>query len=427
MGVMPTTVLEASHEKDHWPLVPLGDIGTVYGGLVGKSKQSFGRGSARYVTFMNVITAVRVDTDLLGYVDVASGEEQNRVMRGDLFFNGSSETPGEIGLCACLTEGVSRVFLNSFCIGYRLGRDSGVEAVYVAYLFRSRVGRELLWSLAQGATRYNLSKSALLRVSIPLPCIDEQRAIINALSDADALIDALGNLLAKKRQIKQGAMQELLTGRKRLPGFQREWQARRLVDLGATYGGLTGKVSRDFGHGAARFISFMGVMSSVVLDANLFEAVDVQPGEAQNRAFRGDLFFNGSSETPEEVGMCSLLDQDVPNLFLNSFCFGFRLKPDARIDRLFFAYYFRSGQGRELVNSLAQGATRYNLSKKALLQTSFPMPELPEHSAIALTLSDMDAEIEALQTKLSKARQLKQGMMQALLTGAIRLPVEMPA
>jgi type I restriction enzyme S subunit len=133
------------------------------------------------------------------------------------------------------------------------------------------------------------------------------------------------------------------------------------------------------------------------------------------------LFFNGSSETPEEVGMCSFLAQDVPDVFLNSFCFGFRFHEGAPADGLYLAYFFRSREGRKLLRSLAQGATRYNLSKTALLRVEFPLPQPLEQTAIASVLSDMDAEITVLQKKVAKAREIKQGMAQELLTGRIRL------
>ncbi len=295
---------------------------------------------------------------------------------------------------------------------------------FVYHLFAA-IGFERFAS-GSGVPTLNRSDAHTFRVVVPSDK-NEQHRISEALSTADAWIQSLRDLLAKKRQIKQGTMQELLTGRKRLPGFTDKWTTHRLGEFGATYGGLTGKVKKDFGHGAARFITFMGVMASVLLDVDGFQAVDVRAGEVQSKALKGDLFFNGSSETPEEVGLCSLLDVDVPDLYLNSFCFGFRVKSNAPVDRLFLAYYFRSNQGRELVKSLAQGATRYNLSKTALLKLEFALPELSEQQAIALVLAEMDAEIGALEGKLAKAWQLKDGMMQALLTGAIRLPVDAAA
>jgi type I restriction enzyme S subunit len=119
--------------------------------------------------------------------------------------------------------------------------------------------------------------------------------------------------------------------------------------------------------------------------------------------------------------MCSLLVEEVPRLFLNSFCFGFRLFNQEDAHGLFLTYYIRSTEGRELMKSLAQGSTRYNLSKSALLDAKISLPTRPEQYAIATVLSDMDAEIAELESELTKTRTLKQGMMQKLLNGEIRL------
>ena len=119
--------------------------------------------------------------------------------------------------------------------------------------------------------------------------------------------------------------------------------------------------------------------------------------------------------------MCAVLLEDVQDVYLNSFCFGFRFREDVAADGVFFAYYLRSREGRELMKSLAQGSTRYNLSKVALLNSSLRLPAHPEQTAIAAVLSDMDTELAALQARRSKTQALKQAMMQELLTGKIRL------
>ena len=266
-----------------------------------------------------------------------------------------------------------------------------------------------------------VNRNDLHEIEVELPPIPEQRAIAAALSDVDALLAAQDKLIAKKRDIKQAAMQQLLTGKQRLPGFSGEWEMKRLGDLGATYGGLTGKTKADFGEGAARYITFMNIMTNVVIDCGSFERVRVSPVETQNRAKKGDLFFNGSSETPEEVAMCAVLLEEVQDVYLNSFCFGFRFREGAEADGVFFAYYLRSREGRELMKSLAQGSTRYNLSKVALLNSLLRLPTLSEQLAIAIVLSDMDADLAALEQQRDKTRAVKQGMMQELLTGRIRL------
>lgn len=276
-----------------------------------------------------------------------------------------------------------------------------------------------LTSMRSGQPGINGNEYAQLM--IPVPEIDEQRLIGEALADTDALIEKTENLIEKKKNVKRGVMQELFTGKRRLPGFSNKWLVKEMGEIGKTYGGLAGKIKDDFGTGNSVYIPFMNIMSNPVIDPGYLDTVNIRPGEYQNKAQRGDLFFNGSSETPEEVGLCSVLLTDVPNLYLNSFCFGLRLNPELETDGLFFSYYFRSDAGRQLIFSLAQGATRYNLSKSNFLKLRVPYPEPAEQTAIATTLSDMDAEIEKLKSQLAKYQNIKQGMMQSLLTGKIRL------
>lgn len=119
--------------------------------------------------------------------------------------------------------------------------------------------------------------------------------------------------------------------------------------------------------------------------------------------------------------MCSVLLDEVQDVYLNSFSFGFRFRDGAEANGVFFAYYLRGAVGRELMKSLAQGSTRYNISKVALLNSTLRLPPLPEQTAIAQVLSDMDAELGALQQRRDKTLALKQAMMQELLTGKTRL------
>jgi type I restriction enzyme, S subunit len=300
-------------------------------------------------------------------------------------------------------------------------RQHEVESAYLCHFINSELGQKFFTQSQIGGAQKNVNAGTLRGMPVPVPSIREQRAIAAALSDVDALLDGLERLIAKKRDLKQAAMQQLLIGQTRLPGFRGEWEVKRLGELGSTYGGLTGKTKADFGDGEGQYVTFMGVMTNVVIDSAQFERVRVFASESQNYVRRGDLLLNGSSETPEEVAMCSLMAEEVPNLFLNSFCFGFRLRDETQADGLFLAYLIRSFEGRELMKSLAQGSTRYNISKGALLAASIKLPSRDEQIAIAAVLSDMDAELSALEARRDKTRNLKQAMMQELLTGRTRL------
>lgn len=296
----------------------------------------------------------------------------------------------------------------------------------VSYIFHE-LTYHLMRSLSDGKIGSSIPYITIQQLEgfmLPLPSLPEQRKIAGALSDIDELILALGKLIEKKRNIKTGTMQQLLTGKTRLPGFKGKWEEKRLGDCGFCFNGLTGKSGSDFGHGKACYITFLNVLTNVVIDSSIFEPVDICSGENQNEVRRGDIFFNTSSETPEEVGLCAVLEEDVKSVYLNSFCFGFRIT-DNDVSGRFLAYWFRASAGRALMTSLAQGSTRYNLSKDAFREACVCIPPtLAEQKAIAAVLSDMDAEIAALEADRAKYERIKSGMMQELLTGKTRLKGE---
>lgn len=246
------------------------------------------------------------------------------------------------------------------------------------------------------------------------PTKTEQTAIATTLNDADTLINKLKKLLTKKQNIRTGILQKLLKPKE-------SWTWTTVEKLGKPYGGLVGKSKFDFKDGNCPYIPFMNVMSNPIIDTTYFDYVKINPTESQQKVQKGDLFFNGSSETPEEVGMCSVLLEDVPNLFLNSFCFGFRLFKEEKTEGLYLTYFFRSSYGRKIFFILSQGATRYNLSKSNFMKIELQIPKPEEQKRIAGILQDIDNEIFELEKKIEKYKSIKQGMMQSLLTGKIRL------
>ena len=295
---------------------------------------------------------------------------------------------------------------------------------------------------AGGSTIKHIYITIVNRMLIGLPTdLKEQKSIATALSDTDDLITALEQLIAKKLAIKTATMQQLLTGRTRLPQFAKQpsgaiknyksselgiipddWETVAMGEMGVTYGGLSGKSKNDFGSGNSLYVPFTNIMANVIVNVNHLERVNVQ--ETQRQVLPGDLLFNGSSETPEEVCFCSLMSEEIDKLYLNSFCFGFRASSQPKYLPLYIAYWFRSSAGRTAVSIMAQGSTRYNISKSQFLTLKIVLPPILEQTAIATVLSDMDAELEKLEQKLAKIRDIKQGMMQQLLTGRIRLPLD---
>ncbi|WAH58122.1 restriction endonuclease subunit S [Pseudomonas silvicola] len=401
-----------------WEAKKLGEVASFRTGPFGSAlhKSDYTNDGIPVVNPMHILDGRIVPTTSMTITEEAAKSlDEFRLSLGEVIIG----RRGDMGRCAVVSERER---------GWLCGTGSMIvrPSVLVNAYFLQRVLStpsiiKAIEDSSVGSTMINLNQATLSNLVVQAPSVEEQRAIAATLSDMDALISNLDQLVTKKRDIHQAAMQQLLTGQRRLPGFSGAWDVKPMRALGNTYGGLAGKTKIDFGHGEARYIPFMNVMTDTVIDASWLEPVDVAPDEAQNLAKKGDLFFNGSSETPEEVGFCSVLLDEIQNLYLNSFCFGFRFNTAAKVNGLFFAYWFRSKAGRAAMSVLAQGATRYNIAKSAFMLLEIPQPLEEEQTAIATVLSDMGAELAALEVRRQKALQLKQGMMQELLTGRIRL------
>lgn len=290
---------------------------------------------------------------------------------------------------------------------------------WLGYFMNHRAYHDQLLPFITGTKVSAISRSAIADTVIAVPGRAEQERVVEALSDMDGLIAGLERLIGKKRDVRRGAAEALLSGRLE-PGGGDSAAEYRIGELGGFYSGLSGKTKADFGHGDARYITFLNVLENEIIDTSILERVNVSRNEGQNEVRPGDLFFNTSSETPEEVGMCAVLLEEADNVFLNSFCFGFRIEKPG-IDPLFASYYFNSQEGRRIMRVLAQGATRFNLSKAHFQEAEVSFPAYERQREIARILRGMDREIEALRAETRKYRQIKAGMMDGLLTGRIRL------
>ena len=172
----------------------------------------------------------------------------------------------------------------------------------------------------------------------------------------------------------------------RFKGFTKDWEQRKLGDIGSTFTGLSGKTKEDFGHGDAQFITYMNVFSNPVANLEMTEAVEIDA--KQNCVKKGDVFFTTSSETPEEVGMSCVMPENKDNIYLNSFCFGYR--PTEKFDLDYLAYVLRADSFRQEMTFLAQGISRYNISKNKVMEVSIPIPNLEEQTMVGQYFSNLD-------------------------------------
>ncbi|HCU0797356.1 restriction endonuclease subunit S [Citrobacter braakii] len=273
-----------------------------------------------------------------------------------------------------------------------------------------------------------VNRNDLHAVNVLLPPLSEQKKIAQILSTWDKAISVTEKLLTNSQQQKKALMQQLLTGRKRLRDengvrFSGEWEYTIFGNLGDTYTGLTGKTKEDFGAGKP-YIPYINIFKNSRIDIQNLEYVQVNDDERQSVVKYGDIFFTTSSETPEEVGMSSVLLEEVSEVFLNSFCFGFRLNNFETLIPKYARYLFRSEHVRRQISTLGQGATRYNLSKRQLIKLELKLPCVEEQQKIAAVLSAADAEISTFEKKLACLRDEKKALMQQLLTGKRRVKVD---
>lgn len=174
-----------------------------------------------------------------------------------------------------------------------------------------------------------------------------------------------------------------------LGSFAISWEQRKLGDIGETYTGLSGKTKEDFGHGDGEFVTYMNVFSNSVSNLQMTEPIEIDNN--QRKVQFGDVFFTTSSETPEEVGMSSVWLGNTDNTYLNSFCFGYR--PSLKIDNYYLAYMLRSDEVRKKIILLAQGISRYNISKNKVMEIAVPLPNIAEQQRVGSYFQQLDSLI----------------------------------
>ncbi|MCI7005677.1 MAG: restriction endonuclease subunit S, partial [Akkermansia muciniphila] len=194
----------------------------------------------------------------------------------------------------------------------------------------------------------------------------------------------------------------------RFAGFDEEWEKRKLGAIGKTYSGLSGKTKDDIGHGEGFFVTYMNVYSNPIATESMTERVELD--SSQTEVSYGDVFFTISSETPEEVAMASVWLFETSDTYLNSFCFGFRPQQDL-LDPYFFAYELRAPLFRGAVTFLAQGISRYNISKNRVMDIYVFFPGKSEQTAIGRLFRKLDDLITLHGQKLEKLRHVKQALL----------------
>ncbi|MDQ4510906.1 restriction endonuclease subunit S [Enterococcus faecalis] len=268
-----------------------------------------------------------------------------------------------------------------------------------------------------GVGQTNLTKADVENFIGHYPSYEEQQKIGMFFKQLDDTIALHQRKLDLLKETKKGFLQKMFpkNGAKvpeiRFPGFTEAWEQRKLGGIGKTYTGLTGKSKEDFGHGDAKFVTYMNVFQNP--KATLEQLENVEIDHRQNEVKKGDVFFTTSSETPEEVGMSSVWTHDINNIYLNSFTFAYR--PTIKFDLDYLAFMLRSQSVRKKIIFLAQGISRYNISKTKMMDISVPIPvNFEEQQKIGAFFKQLDDTIALHQRKLDLLKETKKGFLQKM-------------
>jgi type I restriction enzyme S subunit len=375
-----------------------------------KSREYQGRGT-RIVNMGEMFGFDFISDQEMNRVELTPGEITTAGLRdGDLLFGRRSIVPAGAGKCSLVVKPTQPLTFESSIIRVRLDH-SNANPLFHYYFFASPKGRTVMSVIVSGTNVKGIRGSELRELEIPHPPLPEQCAIAAALSDVDSLLDGLTRLIAKKHNLKQAAMQQLLAGETRLPGFSGEWETKRLGEV------LKFQVGCPFSS-ASFNEKELGVRLVKNRDLKSDDQIFHYSG-SYDHAFQvndGDLLvgMDGDFLPCRWDKGPALLNQRVG-----------RIIPLDGLDRE-FAFYYLIAPLKEI--EVATGSTTVkHLSHGDIERIEKPLPSVPEQMAIAVVLSDMDAEIAALEARREKTRGIKQGMMQQLLTGRARLVKPAPA
>lgn len=398
-----------------WKYVYLRDLGTFSKGR-GISKNDAHSGGIPCVRYGELYT---IHNDYIKHYYSHISEQvalsSVELKQGDILFAGSGETKEEIGKCAAFVDDL-RVYAGGDIILF--SPTVNINSVFLGFLFNTPVIANQKANKGQGDAIVHISANALGDIDFVCPPIEEQNAIAEVLSDTDGLITSLEKLIAKKKAIKQGAMQELLTGKKRMPGFSKEW----VMETVGNYG--------EFISGNTFPLAYQGNRQGVypfykVSDFNN-AGNQIEMGYSNNYISKETADYlkcniiSPKSVIFAKIGAAIFLERKKPAIHYccidnNMMAFTPNTK---KCDAKFIWYLLQTIKFGDLVTATALPSI--NGKQIGAIIRPFPV-DIKEQTAIASVLSDMDTEIEQLEKKVAKYRLIKQGMMQELLTGRIRL------
>lgn len=371
------------------PYKSLGELGSFYGGLSGKSKDDFTDGNAKFITYMNVYSNPALNLDVTETVKIGENEKQNTILYGDVLFTGSSETPDECGVSSVLTQHTDeKLYLNSFCMGYRFDDINLFLPDFLKHLFRSEALRIQIGKTASGVTRFNVSKDKMKKVSIPIPPIPVQAEIVRIL---DNFAELTAELTARRKQYEYYRKQLLsdITERKTL---------KEIAQKTCSGGTHLKSNSAYYDNGTIPWLRTQEVVFNEIHKTECFitEQALKETSAKWIPANCVIVAISGAS-----AGRCAI--NKIP-LTTNQHCLNIEINPETALYR--YVFHCISAQYEELV-AKKEGA-RGDLNATRILSLEIPVPSIEEQERIVRVLDQFDtlccdiskglpAEIEARQ------------------------------
>ena len=402
-------MLISTNKTYAWEQRKLGEVGTTYTGLSGKTKEDFGHGNGQFITYMNVFSNAVASSEMVEPVEI--DDRQNKVVAGDVLFTTSSETPEEVGMSSVWLENSKNTYLNSFCFGYR--PIIPFDPYYLAFMLRSSLMRKKITFLAQGISRYNISKNKMMDIEIPVPIMSEQHQIGEYFRNLDYLItlhqrkyDALKTMkktLLSKMFPKDGEdVPEI-----RFKGFTDAWEQRKLGDIAeSTYGGGTPKTTvEEFWNGEIPWIQSSDIQEDQVFNVQVRKTI-TEKGLANSAA---KLIPKNSIAIVTRVGVGKL--GLIPFDFTTSQ--DFLSLSSLNIDSNFALYLLF--KRLQFESKMAQGTSIKGITKEELLSKEVKIAHIDmEQKSIGYFFQNLDDIITLHQRKLDELKNMKKTLLQQM-------------
>lgn len=418
-----TPEIRFSGHTDDWELCKFGDMFdlTIPNNTLTRAELNYDFGSIKNIHYGDVLikygACIDVKKEIIPFITDGTFDEYKTqlLQNGDVIFADTAEDETTGKATEVINIENEMLVSGMHTIACR-PLDKKAEK-FLGYYLNSKAFHNQLIPLMQGIKVLSLSRPNLAKTFVAYPTSKEEQSLIGLyFYKLDAIIAYCQQKHKKFIDIKKSMFDKMFPkhGNKipeiRFCGFSDDWNYPILGAIGKTYTGLSGKTKADFGHGNATFITYMNVYSNPITDPAQVEAVELDA--TQYEVQEGDIFFTTSSETPEEVGMSSVLLEKNGTTYLNSFCFGYRLNEGVKIDKYYLAYMLRSPAVRERIAFLAQGISRFNISKTKMMEIEIPIPEnYEEQEKIGAFFFNLDRLIEIQDNKVAQLKNIKSGLL----------------